>query len=188
MAATLLRVTGDELTITRWGRLLYLTFPMLWPSATINYGGHGPQIASLWHQKCVGHRPQLTMATKGHKWPLCDLNLTKKWPILRRAIIRNHWAATCGGCRCRCLWTNYSPVRHICIPMLTDPYVKIEWKKILLPSLRDVIKENLVPNISKEYGLTFKMHGRHGCKCYPRCAEKGTTLPLVLMVGMNKCS
>ena len=27
------------------------------------------------------------------------------------------------------------------------------------------IKENLVPNISKEYGLTFKTHGRHGCKC-----------------------
>merc|ERR1711874_252151 len=27
------------------------------------------------------------------------------------------------------------------------------------------IKEKLVPNISKEYGLTFKMHGRHGCKC-----------------------
>ena len=27
------------------------------------------------------------------------------------------------------------------------------------------IKENLVPNISKEYGLTFKTHGRHGYKC-----------------------
>ena len=27
------------------------------------------------------------------------------------------------------------------------------------------IKEKLVPNISKEYGLTFKTHGRHGCKC-----------------------
>ena len=27
------------------------------------------------------------------------------------------------------------------------------------------IKEKLVPNISKEYGLTFKMHGRRGCEC-----------------------
>merc|ERR1712179_505208 len=27
------------------------------------------------------------------------------------------------------------------------------------------IKENLVPNIFKEYGLTFNTHGRHGCKC-----------------------
>ena len=27
------------------------------------------------------------------------------------------------------------------------------------------IKENLVPNISNKYGLTFKINGRHGCKC-----------------------
>ena len=27
------------------------------------------------------------------------------------------------------------------------------------------IKENLVPNISNKYGLTFKIHGRHGYKC-----------------------
>ena len=27
------------------------------------------------------------------------------------------------------------------------------------------IKEKLVPNISNKYGLTFKMNGRHGCKC-----------------------
>ena len=27
------------------------------------------------------------------------------------------------------------------------------------------IKEKLVPNISNKYGLTFKVHGRHGCKC-----------------------
>ena len=27
------------------------------------------------------------------------------------------------------------------------------------------IKEKRVPNISKKYGLTFKMNGRHGCKC-----------------------
>ena len=27
------------------------------------------------------------------------------------------------------------------------------------------IKEKLVPNISKEYGLTFKMNGRRGCEC-----------------------
>ena len=27
------------------------------------------------------------------------------------------------------------------------------------------IKENLVPNISKEHGLTFTHHGRHGCRC-----------------------
>ena len=27
------------------------------------------------------------------------------------------------------------------------------------------IKEKQVTNISKKYGLTFKMNGRHGCKC-----------------------
>merc|ERR1712105_434015 len=27
------------------------------------------------------------------------------------------------------------------------------------------IKEKLVPNISNKYGLTFKVHGRHGRKC-----------------------
>ena len=69
--------------------ILPVTFAMLWPLDTINYGGHGPQISSVWHHKCCGHWPQLTMATEGHKWPLCDLNLAKILPIWRRSIVRN---------------------------------------------------------------------------------------------------
>ena len=118
--ATLLLLTAgdDELTITRSCHILPLTFPMLWPSATINYGGHGPQIASLWHQKCCGHRPQLTMATKGHKWPLCDLNLTKKWPIWRRTIIKK-LLSSC-GCGCCGAWLqrlSRSKMLHIFVLM-----------------------------------------------------------------------
>ena len=37
-----------------------------------------------------------------------------------------------------------------------------EWCKIIYIYK---IKENLVPNISNKYLLTFKIHGRHGCKC-----------------------
>ena len=88
-------------SITRWC-ILALSFAMLWPSATINYGGRGPQIASLWHQKCCGHHPQLTMMTKGHKWPLCDINLAKKWPIWRSTIIKKISDELRHGCRCGC--------------------------------------------------------------------------------------
>ena len=64
-----------QLTPARLSRIQPQTFQMLWPSTTTNYGGRGMQIVSLWHQKYCGHRPQLTMATKGRKWTLCDLNL-----------------------------------------------------------------------------------------------------------------
>ena len=96
---------------------LFVISEMLWPSATTNYGDQRPQMATLW---------PLISTKNGQSCVAQSLEIIEQ---LR-----------CGGCRCRCLWTNYSPVRHICIPMLTDPYVKIEWKKILPPSLRDVIK------------------------------------------------
>ena len=43
------------------------------------------------------------------------------------------------------------------------------------------IKEKLVPNISNKYGLTFKVHGRHGCKCdMPTCNNRGRAASKIL--------
>ena len=58
-----------------------VTFQMLWPSATTNCGALRPLIASLWLQKCRSLRPQRTVAAKGCKWLIYDINLATKWPI-----------------------------------------------------------------------------------------------------------
>ena len=53
------------------------------------------------------------------------------------------------------------------------------------------IKENLVPNISNKYGLTFKIDGRHGCKCNihlsPLEEERGR-LEIALSPGLHVVS
>ena len=51
---------------------------MLCPSATTNYGGRRPPIASLWPQKYCGLRPQWTIVAEGRKWSVCDFNLATK--------------------------------------------------------------------------------------------------------------